>query len=54
MAIHRMAAVAGALVIEAFLIVSVVLSSIGVAPGAQPTPGGSIPVPTTTYGDPQQ
>jgi hypothetical protein len=40
MAIRRMTAVALAVAIEAVLIASVVLSTIGVSPAWHPTPGG--------------
>jgi hypothetical protein len=40
MAIRRMTAVMLAVAIEAVLIASVVLSTIGVAPGVHPTPNG--------------
>jgi hypothetical protein len=47
--VRRFVVVAGALVIEAVLIMAVVLSSVGVAPSGQPTPGGRIPAPTTSH-----
>ena len=43
--LRRIAAVAIALAIEAILIVSIVLSTIGIAPGVGPTPGGAARVP---------
>ena len=52
MAIKRMAAMALAVVIEAVLIASVVLSTIGVSPAWHPTPGrpalGGIPAPAAS------
>jgi hypothetical protein len=48
MAMKRTVAVVGAVAIEALLILSVVLSSIGVAPGARPTPAGAIVAPITS------
>ena len=52
MAIQRMTAVVLAVAIEAVLIASVVLSSIGVSPAWHPTPGGpsagTIPAPTAS------
>ena len=47
MAIQKAVAVAATIVLEAVLIVSVVLSSVGIAPAGQPTPG-RIPAPTTS------
>jgi len=49
MAVQRVMAVTLAFVIEAVLILAVVFSSIGVAPGARPTPGGegAMPAPST-------
>jgi hypothetical protein len=50
--LRRIAAVATALAIEAILIASVVLSSIGVSPAWHPTPGGAsagrIPAPVAS------
>ena len=47
MAIQKALAVAATIVLEAVLILSVVLSSVGIAPAGQPTPG-RIPAPTTS------
>ena len=46
MAIQRTVAVAATIIIEAVLILSVVLSSVGIAPTGQPT-AGRIPAPIT-------
>jgi hypothetical protein len=48
MAIRRTVAIVGAVAVEALLILSVVLSSIGVAPGARPTPAGAMVAPITS------
>jgi len=48
MAIQRAVAVAATIVVEAVLILSVVLSSVGIAPSGQPTPG-RIPAPITSH-----
>lgn len=48
MAIKRTVAVVAAVAIEALLILSVVLSSIGAAPGARPTPAGAVVAPITS------
>jgi hypothetical protein len=49
MAIQRVVAIVGALVIEAILIAAVVLSSIGIASDARPTPAGAIAAPITLH-----
>jgi hypothetical protein len=46
MAIQRAVAVAATIVVGALLILSVVLSNVGIAPAGQPTPG-RIPAPIT-------
>lgn len=50
MAVQRAMAVTMAFVIEAVLILAVVFSSIGVVPGARPTPAGAgtMPAPAAT------
>jgi len=47
MAIQRAMAVAATIVVEAILILSVVLSNVGIAQSGQPTPG-RIPAPITS------
>jgi hypothetical protein len=51
MAVQRAMAVTAAFLIEVVLILAVVLSSIGVAPGARPTPNGqwTMPAPTASH-----
>lgn len=50
MAVQRAMAVTAAILIEMVLILAVVFSSIGVAPGARPTPNGqwTMPAPSAT------
>jgi hypothetical protein len=48
MAVQRAMAVTAAFLIEMILIVAVVLSSIGIAPGARPTPAGALAMPAPT------
>lgn len=45
MAVQRAMAVTTAVLIEVVLIMAVVLSTIGVAPGARPTPAGAVAMP---------
>ena len=45
MAVQRAMAVTAAFLIEMILILAVVLSSIGIAPGARPSPGGAGTMP---------
>ncbi|HEX5014963.1 MAG TPA: hypothetical protein VFV72_12485 [Candidatus Limnocylindrales bacterium] len=51
MAVQRAMAVTAAFLIEVVLILAVVFSSIGVAPGARPTPGGAGTMPMPTVGN---
>jgi hypothetical protein len=45
MAVQRAMAVTAAFLIESVLILAVVFSSIGIAPGARPTPAGAMAMP---------
>jgi hypothetical protein len=45
MAVQRAMAVTAAFLIEIVLILAVVFSSIGIAPGARPTPAGAMAMP---------
>jgi hypothetical protein len=53
MAVQRAMALTAAFLIEAVLILAVVFSSIGLAPGARPTPGGAggnvMPAPAASH-----